>query len=509
MLSRHTLECEMLILSYDLSLEDIAAVHGEIEAHERTVEALESEIHDVLREANRLRSARQQHLDFIKRCKGMITLARRAPDEVLGQIFDQCAAAGWAKAPLVASHVCRKWRRAALAPRIWSRIHLNSDSLDPVGRTGFWLLRAAESDLYVTVDIRVLDPQLIRAMEMLIDRTAQWRTFNLHARFVQQTQEILGMCNRPAPQLREVTVYTLALALDGDENAEDLACLSETIQHAPHLRTVSTICNKFPVAVPNQIRELSMELVPFSTGPVAIMPVLTMLEKLLHLERLTLTVPSDFSEAIVFPAPDVPPAILRELRILIINAYPGFNAFLRHVDTRELCRLHLRSSDAPLNFPHEDTGSSLRQFIDQCSPPLELLELHDIDIPCGDFAHCFLNIPSLEELRLHETEIPNEAIALLNGPTGACPRLKRLDLRWCEQLSGRTLVDLVASKKPAAADAEAARLDPIEDITVINCALVKEGDVMALARMINCSVVARNLDDHCQAAVTTSGTGSG
>jgi len=40
--------------------------------------------------------------------------------------------------------------------------------------------------------------------------------------------------------------------------------------------------------------------------------------------------------------------------------------------------------------------------------------------------------------------------------------------------------------------------DPIEDITVINCALVDESSVLDLAQATVCSLVVRNLEDHCR-----------
>jgi hypothetical protein len=128
---------------------------------------------------------------------------------------------------------------------------------------------------------------------------------------------------------------------------------------------------------------------------------------------------------------------------------------------------------------------------------MKLLELHDVDIRRDDFVQCFLFLPVLEELRLHETEISNDALLSLHGPMGACPRLKRLDLRWCEQLAGQALVDLVQSRVDSSGNRRGS-FDPIEEITVINCALVDESSVLNLAHATVCSVVVRNLEDHCR-----------
>jgi len=103
----------------------------------------------------------------------------------------------------------------------------------------------------------------------------------------------------------------------------------------------------------------------------------------------------------------------------------------------------------------------------------------------------------LEELRLHETEISNDVLLSLHGPMGACPRLKRLDLRWCEQLAGQALVDLVQSRADSSGNRRGS-FDPIEEITVINCACVDESSVLDLAHATVCSVVVRDVEDHCR-----------
>jgi len=120
-----------------------------------------------------------------------------------------------------------------------------------------------------------------------------------------------------------------------------------------------------------------------------------------------------------------------------------------------------------------------------------MLELHYVDIR-RDFVQCLSSLPLLEELRLHETEIPDDALSTLQGTNGSCPRLKRLDVRSCEQLAGRALVELVRSR----IGPDGTSFDPIERITVINCARVDEFSILNLAQATACSVAVRNLADH-------------
>ncbi|KAA1466209.1 hypothetical protein DENSPDRAFT_830973 [Dentipellis sp. KUC8613] len=483
------------VTNYGISLEEIEAVNAQISDYEDTIASIESKIQGVLRQANALRAQRQHYMDLISKCRGTITLVRRAPDEILAHIFEYCAATGWAKAPLVASHVCSKWRRAALAPKVWSYIYLTSESRDPLQRMQLWLSRALKSDLHVTIDAQVVDAPFLLAMDLLLEHITQWRSLTLEARFVQQARYLLDRCTGQANQLQAVTIRAFAAALDGEDGAEGLTGLREAFERSAHLQTLHIISNSFPSALPIQISDLSMELGTFPLGPISVDNMLETIAELPSLERLTLVAPNNFSASLL-PNEQNPPTQLSSLRTLFLEGYPDFNQILRYIETPILRHLHLRSTEPPLNFPHESTGVALRSFIGSSRPPLKLLEFHDIDIPHSDFTYCFLNLPLLEELRLHETEIPNEVLSLLNGPDGACPRLKRLNLRWCEQLSGKTLVDLVESR--SIATYQEGHSDPIQDVTVINCALVEEEDVLAMARKTTCSVVVRDLQDHCR-----------
>jgi hypothetical protein len=104
----------------------------------------------------------------------------------------------------------------------------------------------------------------------------------------------------------------------------------------------------------------------------------------------------------------------------------------------------------------------------------------------------------LEELRLHETEISGNALRSLHGPTGACPRLKRLHLRWCKQLVGQALVDLVQSRVDQSGN-RSGSCDPIEEITVTYRALVDESSVLELAPFtVSRRDVVRDLEDYCR-----------
>ena len=479
------------------SAEEIFAVHAVIHSHELEVESMDITIQDLLRQLQQLHAKRAYHLDAIAKCRGSISLARRAPDDVLALIFEHAAAGGWTNAPLVISQVCTKWRRASFVPCVWSHIHLSSESLDPVAKTRLWLSRALQSPLSVTIDVRVFDPHILDAFELILEHASQWRTLTLNTRFAQQASDILSQCRRPTPYLHTVDITSFSIGVATEQGLDELSGVADAFAYAPSLSHVRIVSNRFPVSVPQSVVDLSLQLADVASSRPSLSAALQMLGTLPVLRCLTLVIPRHFVQIIYSGDDPTQETCLHHLERLVIDAPPDFNAILRSIQTPALQYLHLRSTEPPLNFPHQGTGEALLQFLKSSKPPMKLLELHDVDICRDDFVQCFLSLPLLEELRLHETEISNDALFPLHGPMGACPRLKRLDLRWCEQLAGQALVDLVQSRADSSGNRRGS-FDPIEEITVINCALVDEGSVLDLAHATVCSVVVRNLEDHCR-----------
>ncbi|KAJ2977603.1 hypothetical protein NUW54_g11399 [Trametes sanguinea] len=106
----------------------IDAAWDTIQDHEHAIDDLEDRIQDLLHQVQNLRYDQAKHRAAIERCKGLITLARRLPEELLIKIFEHCIEDGWTRAPVVVSHVCSAWRKAALAPKVWSHVYVNARS---------------------------------------------------------------------------------------------------------------------------------------------------------------------------------------------------------------------------------------------------------------------------------------------------------------------------------------------------------------------------------------------
>ncbi|KAI0285071.1 hypothetical protein BGY98DRAFT_930580 [Russula aff. rugulosa BPL654] len=473
------------------SADEVLAVQLVIRSHELQLESIDIAIQDVFRQLQQLRAKRAYHMDTIAKCRGSISLARRAPDDVLALIFEHAAAGGLRK--VASGQLC--------SPRVVLYPSLKRESV-PVAKTRLWLSRALQSPLSVTIDVRVFDPHILDAFELILEHASQWRTLTLSTRFAQQANDILSQCRRPFPYLQTIDITSFSIGVATEQGMDELTGVAEAFADAPSLSYSRIVSNRFPVSVPQSVVNLSLQLGDIASSRPSLSAALEMLGTLPALRSLTLVIPRHFVQIINYGNP-TSETCLHHLERLIIDAPPDFNAILQSIQAPTLQYLHLRSTEPPLNHPHEGTGEALLQFLKSSKPPMKLLELHDVDIRRDDFVQCFLTLPLLEELRLHETEISNDALLFLHGPTGACPRLKRLDLRWCEQLAGQALVDLVQSRVDSSGNRRGS-FDPIEEITVINCALVDEASVLNLAHATVCSVVVRDLEDHCQAAASTS-----
>lgn len=189
--------------------------------------------------------------------------------------------------------------------------------------------------------------------------------------------------------------------------------------------------------------------------------------------------------------------VLGQLDSVTLIGSNNIFGILSHLMLPGLTHLYLRSSlESPLA---EETGDWITLFLERSSPPLSLLEIRDLLIDSACLERYLQLSPSLQELRLHDVDINDAILQLLNAPDGLCPYLTRLDFRWCGRLTGRALVALVQSRlltsdmsrKPYPT------AKSIEVVTLINCSFVKEQDIIDLGEMTVCRLILREQDDHC------------
>ena len=494
--------------------EEIAAANAEIRDQELAISAIDRKIQELRAEIDLARIAQSRHRAAIARCKAVTTLARRLPEELLAKIFESCVIDGWTRAPVVVSHVCSHWRRAAMSPRVWSYIYVDGDSTDAVGRTKLWLSRAKEAPLHPSFIItwRSARSHLWHNMELLAQHAVQWETVTMNSETVSQAWNLIEQCKFPMTNLREIKAILEVQfhpMLDGEPERLDMA-RTFTVELAPRLRSVDLTCNTLPLhlTLPTQLTNLVLNLTGTPNQRLSSASrILDILESTPALEQLALSLPALVSQPYV-PEADMDRAVMLErLDTLTILGPTDLSGFLEHIRTPHLRQLHIRSNEEA-NLQQEPLAPTLYTFFKQAEAALELLELHDVDIAPEFFPAYFAMLPSLRELRLHDSLITDTTLASLDS---LCPSLTRIDLRWCGMVHGKALVDFVRRRNLNHDNAwhggfapmpgsfgDEPKASPISEVSVLNCSLVHEEDVLELARMTLCRVKIREQDYCCK-----------
>ncbi|KIP09874.1 hypothetical protein PHLGIDRAFT_296322 [Phlebiopsis gigantea 11061_1 CR5-6] len=488
----------------DPTYDEVVAANAEIARQENTIAVLDNKIQSYMSEIGRLRATQRTHHEVIRRCKGVITLARRIPQELLAKIFEHCVADGWTRAPIVVSHVCSAWRKAATTPRVWSHIYLDADSTNALERLRFWLQRASHAPLLVDIVGlgHTLPTQLVNSISLLSHHATQVESLRIALDGLVNVSFAISQFMHPMANLRELSVRT-TLHQEGDR--EDGFTLSEVFsqQLAPNLSEVRFSCNVLPhsLRLPPHITTLSITVQESPTNhPLSNLALVELLEGVPEIERLIIQLPLVY-EAQLVNEDSERTVDLSCLTSLAIYGPTDLNDLLMHIRARNLRELHLRSLE-DVSYRQEHIGPSLLRFLTKSQPSLEVLELHDVDLSPRAFALCFSALPNLRTLRLHESSISDATLKLLAGRDAMCPKLTRLDLRWCSHLTGGALVDLVRYRTAVGDSNDMfvkgdVTVEPISEIGILNCCFVEEREVLQLAKMTTVRLLVRE-DDFCR-----------
>ena len=486
---------------------DIEAIHIQIRTHESAIAIIDDEICGLMQTVRQLQFKKLKHVEGIRHCKGLITLARRLPIEILANIFEMCIRDGYTRTPLVASHVCAQWRKAASFPSVWSHIYVDFDDHDPFNRTRFWLARAGDSSLRITLEIRQDPTRLLDVINILLEKRNRWGILTINSALLANVNRTLMACTGVFPQLRTLHVSIPQELHESDENDMDmeLVGLRTALRDAPKLSTVHLVRNVLPApsVLPSSITNLSLVLLSYRFASIAsIESVLLILEDLHHVEKFSMVLPAG-PIRVFEPIQDTTRLVsLPHLYSITLTGWRDMYNLLLHLVTPCLKFLHLRSPDDLGSMPDERTGQCLLFFLVRASPPLEELELRDADIPASYLIQCFSCLSQLKTLRLHESEISDDVLYQLYGQNGLCPLLSVLDFRWCGYFTGRTLVGLVRSRlhHPSIGISKTGTNvlpDAITKVTVIYCSFVQTQDIADLASLTLCQV-AVDLTDYCR-----------
>lgn len=513
------------------TLEEIEEAKKDITSHEASVVSIQQQVAELKIQISHLLNQQHRHLRWISYHKGVATLARRIPPEVLAKIFEHCVSYGWTRAPVTVSHVCSQWREATkIYPRIWSTIYVDVDSAEAIGRTRFWLSRAAKAPLNIVLlaTWRATNSRIMDAMDILLRHADQWKTFTLDMTTLHHIQTVTSLCSHASssfPLLGDICFKTEVHSDEqGGTDSIDLHSAFDP-QRAPNVIVFTLDASVLPMNMtyPQNIRFLDLSIKESTAQhTLSAISLITLLRSFPALVQLSLSMPLRYESPYMYEEDLDQIASLEYLDSLTLYGPTNLNHLLAHIRAPSLRELHLRSLEDK-GFRQEPVGPSLVAFIrnsENLPRTLECLELHDIDLSPSFFEYCFKTLRNLRELRLHESSISDRTLASLNGDSlgGLCPSLSILDLRWCGYLSGRAIVNLVRSRNhndpidassstsfdvdiPTTAAREATlleqrQLNPITQITIINCCFVRDQDIFDLASSTRCRVIPRE-GDYC------------
>lgn len=487
---------------YELSDDVARKARAEIVEHEAAINDLQTKIEGLIREIRLIEEEKKMHFAAVTRCKAVLTLATRIPNELLARIFEFAILDGWTRAPVVVSQVCSSWRGAAKAPAVWSHVYVDCNKGNPVARCRLWLQMSQQSPLDITFRTSEHIPVMEAALDVLLEHYARWKSFTLETPTAHFADFVLNRLLEPGDSLEEVTmmlgdsIEVIPLP-DPVQGRGRRASFRAAFECARNLRSLTFITDtpQAWVVLP-QVTSLTLQLndCQFDHPPIFASEILDVLSQVSSLQELAIIV-SRRDKRDLHPDNPVRIVTLPELSSLILDMPIPFMAFTQHMRTPTLQCLYLRCPDDWHGFAGEGTRAALRDFLEFSRPPLRIWQLYDVDISQNDFLFCFHLLPTLEELYLHGSEILDETIAHLGNATMLLPRLRLLDLRWCGHITGHALEELVHNRVLMSAITQDVTF--IAEVAVINCSFVNEKHIIGIAGHCRCRLKVRDRMDFC------------
>lgn len=500
-------QSDSVVYRFEPSQDDIGKALSEIRENEEAVDALNSQIARLTVEVRVLEERKRQHGIAIFRKRGLLTLARRMPGEILARIFMLCVGNGWTRAPVVVSQVCSAWREAAKTPTVWSSLYVDCDKGDPVARCNLWLQMSQRSDIDIT--LRTSEQRVVvdAVLNVLLEHVDRWRSLTLAAQFIREANYILLQCKSATPRLQGISVDVanderrpVNVAVEDELNFRLLDCSSlfGGLTRLSSLSVTSDLPSTWRGLANITVLNLQLHLCTSEPlRPLFATDIIATLAESPNIQHLYITVPRRDVRPLRIDA--LTPFIeLPELKTLAFSVPPAYVMLLQHITAPAVESLILRTPDDFHGFATDNVREAMISFIVSNSSNIRLLELYDIDVAQDDFVVMFSNLVSIEEIRLHGSEILDETVEVLHASSHQstlCPRLSRLDFRWCGHLSGTALVRLVESRAVRPAEE---MVSCIAELRVINCSFVKEKDILAIAEHCVCQLKMRDYDDFCR-----------
>ena len=481
---------------------------AEIVKHEACISVLQSQINDLFQRITSIENEKRNHDRTIKQCLSVLSLASRIPGELLARIFELAVFDGWTLGPVVVSQVCLSWREAAKAPSIWSQVYIDCDRGDPTSRCKLWFSMVRDSLLDVTFRTSMHATLTQSAFAIVNNRVDHWRSLHLDSHTLELANLTLSQMSGTADHLKDITIVvadsSAPTAVIGEELQQpvtQLYALVEAVRDAPNLKRVTIIADhrRVWVGLP-QITTLNLQLsdTVFETRrPIFASEIMDVLEASPNLRELSIGIPRDGERALADLAGEpIHIVTLTHLKTLTLEMPIAFMSIMKHFEAPRLQSLYLRCPDAIQSFAEDMMRAALLRFLDRSHAPLRTLHLYDVDVAQDDFCRIFSEVPTIENIFLHGSDILDETLLYLASPPFLLPRLQQMEFRWCGHITGEAIERVVRARFDQEESEGAVR--PLEELTLISCSGVKENEILKIAEICRCRLKTRDYNDFCR-----------
>ncbi|KAJ7780596.1 hypothetical protein DFH07DRAFT_729230 [Mycena maculata] len=417
------------------------------------------------------------------------------PPEILIEIFALCTTSSDPLAPLHLASVSLLWRQIVQSsPRIWQHIYLDDrcSIASSHAQAALWTRQSFPLTFDVHIDISQSSDLVLSLLSPLLPVMDRWRHFTMTGKREESVDMSGSMPHAIDP---------LVVAIQDPDQLIDDGIPLLTFTSAPSTwLTMNVWVAELPKAISLMPLRFTSVIISEQSLWIYTQPrsVLNFLSACPQLEAFFFTGWHHDDERLSTPLPVVR---LPMLQTLHLRTTCGQRSFLSSIDAPRLTELYLTQlnvdsfhfppSGAPEDGDSDDeardysrspwsdraTGMGLRRLLQRSNPPLRVLDMDWSDMRTKDFRFCFDRLGALEQFFIVASDMSDRVISLLRpyvAPGGrevrvCLPRLRRLELANCNELSGAAVLDTLGARVAVTDRLPAWEANTLSEVMITDC----------------------------------------
>ncbi|KAJ7472621.1 hypothetical protein FB451DRAFT_1089498 [Mycena latifolia] len=433
-------------------------IHELLTGPRKEVDKITSEIERLQTLINELAGKRANLIEFIDAHLALVSPARRLPEDVVAEIFaaalpsDRNAVMSGDESPLLLCHICRAWRRLALAtPRLWATLHIvapgtPSELLEIDECINAWLSRSGSLPLSISIvrcQTTAFEFDISKLVKTLMRFSNRWNHLHLLLASHSSFEPLATLSADDVPLLQSVIIDGFSQWLPHADIDSDIMSFMSTNILRLSLRSVHSL--DFPVRW-DQLRHLAIgnHPEPYTRLQAAsAVEVLAILRQCPDLETCTVSIDGARDA-------DQPLCRMEKLWQLCVTGLGSSLEFFR-----ALVLPNLRSLEYYAPIDHDEVPLSLTPILTSTNH-IERLSL-SASVPSSAFAEILRLIPGLQELTVQSEPIAtppdfdDDLVAVLTPSTSdprktLCPHLRVLNLLDFFNPTDQRLLELIRAR---------------------------------------------------------------